>query len=897
MAKSDLAGRRGAARPRIAAVIATYNVASYLPEFLASLANQAGGIQRVQLVFVNDGSTDDSERVIRAWVEKHSATATVISQSNGGVAAARNAGLDAVDADWVTFCDPDDVLSDDYFSQVTKFLDIYQDESVSVVCTHLMPFDERTGERTDTHPLRHKFQKGSRVINLHVEPTVHVSAGNTFLRTSVIDELGLRFDAQIRPNFEDGHFIARYLLGSDTHRLGVVASAKYYYRTRGNGSSATQTSFLMPEKYTTLVRHGFLALLREASERGTIPRWLENTVLYDLFWYFKNELAIRSLTAAAPPEVFDEFHELMREILELIGDDAIRTFDVMGVEFAVKETFLKGYKPEPLRPDYVRLNVVDESRQEVHLTYWFSGAEPTEHVIVDDVEVAPLYSTVQEYQFYGRTLLKRRHIWIPRGLRSIIHLDGLQVSVVRGDQWGHAESLTYKQLNPTIIGQRRRHKAELDPSQSLLRYVRSKAGQTLLAWRRNLDKQKLKSELTAVQVHSPTVRRRFHDAWVFMDRNTDANDNAEHLYRYAREHHPEINAWFVLERRSEDWDRLKAEGFRLVSYGSAEWRLLILHAAHLASSHADAYVVSPLDGRQYGQPRFKYSFLQHGITQYDLSRWLNIKPISLLVTGTRAEQQSIAQSSPWAFSDREAVLTGFPRHDALLRKRASTPESERDTIVIMPTWRQNIVGAALRGSNERLRNERFMESEYAQTYLQLLHDERLAAVARETGRRIIFMPHPNMLPYLADFAVPAHVDVLSYREADVQQVLASASTVLTDYSSIAFEAAVVDVPLVYLQFDADEFFNGMHIGRRGYFEYERHGFGPVTHDVGQAVDAIADIASGGYRVAPTYAERAREAFPVRDGRNCERVIGAMKALDGGPRIEELDHAVRHAAHV
>lgn len=897
MAKIDLAGRSGSARPRIAAVIATYNVAPYLPDFLDSLAAQAGGIQRIQLVFVNDGSSDDSEQVIRRWVEQQDLNATVISQPNAGVAAARNAGLDAVDADWVTFCDPDDILSEDYFTQVTKFLDIYQDESVSVVCTHLMPFDERTGERTDTHPLRHKFQKGSRVINLHVEPTVHVSAGNTFLRTSVISELGLRFDTRIRPNFEDGHFIARYLLGSETHRLGVVASAKYYYRTRGNGSSATQTSFLMPEKYTTLLRHGFLALLREASERGSVPRWLENTVLYDLFWYFKNELAIRSLTAAAPKDVFDEFHDLMREILELIGDDAIRTFDVMGVEFAVKETLLKGYKPEPLRPDYVRLNVVDESRQEVHLTYWFSGPEPSEHIIVDDVEVAPLYGTVQEYQFYGRTLLKRRHIWIPRGLRSIIHLDGLQVSVVRGDQWGHAESLTYKQLNPTIIGQRRRHKAELDPAQSLLRYFRSKAGKTLLAWRRSLDKKKLSSEWTAIRFHSPAVRQRFRDAWVFMDRNTDANDNAEHLYRHAREHHPEINAWFVLERKSEDWDRLKAEGFRLVAYGSTEWRLLILHAAHLASSHADAYVVSPLDGRRYGQPRFKYSFLQHGITQYDLSRWLNIKPISLLVTGTRAEQQSIVQSSPWAFSDREAVLTGFPRHDALLRKRAATAESDRDAIVIMPTWRQNIVGAALRGSNERLRNERFMESEYAQTYLRLLHDDRLAAVARETGRRIIFMPHPNMRPYLADFALPEHVEVLSYREADVQQVLASASTVLTDYSSIAFEAAVVDVPLVYLQFDAHEFFNGMHIGRRGYFEYERDGFGPVTHNVDAAVDAIVYIASNGFRVAPAYAARARIAFPVRDGQNCERTIGAMKALDGDPRIAELDSAVLEETRV
>ncbi|TCU45589.1 CDP-glycerol glycerophosphotransferase family protein [Curtobacterium sp. PhB146] len=897
MAQNHPASRSDSLRPQIAAVIATYNVAPYLPDFLASLADQTGGLHHVQLIFVNDGSTDDSEKIIRTWIDEQRVLATVLSQPNGGVAAARNAGLEIVDADWVTFCDPDDVLASDYFSQVTKFLDIYQDESVSVVCTHLMPFDERTGERTDSHPLRHKFQKGSRVINLHVEPTVHVSAGNTFLRTSAIDDLGLRFDTRIRPNFEDGHFIARYLLGSNTHRLGVVSSAKYYYRTRGNGSSATQTSFLMEDKYTTLLRHGFLALLQEASRQQSVPRWLENTVLYDLFWYFKNELAIRSLTAAAPKHVFDEFHELMREILDLISDDAIRTFDAMGVEFAVKETFLKGYRPEPLRPDYVRLNDVDESRQEVHLTYWFSGPEPTEHIVVDDEVVAPLYGTVQEYQFYGRTLLKRRHLWIRRGLRSLVHLDGLQVSVVRGDQWGHAESLTYKQLNPTIIGQRRRHKAELDPSQSLTRYMRSRAGKTLLSWRRNLDKQKLTSDLTAIKFHAPSTRRRFEDAWVFMDRNTDANDNAEHLYRYARAHHPEINAWFVLERKSEDWDRLKAEGFRLVAYGSAEWRLLILHAAHLASSHADAYVVSPLDGRRYGRPRFKYSFLQHGITQYDLSRWLNIKPIALLVTGTRAEQRSIVESSPWVFSDREAVLTGFPRHDALLRKRQATIESDRDAIVIMPTWRQGIVGAALKGSNERLRNDRFMESEYAQTYLRLLHDERLRTIAQTERRRIVFMPHPNMRPYLADFKLPPHVEVLSYRDADVQHVLATASTVLTDYSSIAFEAAVVDVPVVYLQFDAHEFFNGMHIGRRGYFEYERDGFGPVTTDVDKAVDAIADIASNGFRVAPEYERRTSEAFPVRDGRNCERVIGAMKALDGAPRIVELDAVRQVGVHV
>src|SRR5699024_5122186 len=61
---------------------------------------------------------------------------------------------------------------------------------------------------------------------------------------------------------------------------------------------------------------------------------------------------------------------------------------------------------------------------------------------------------------------------------------------------------------------------------------------------------------------------RFKGAWLFMDRDTQADDNAEHLYRYVRKHHPDINAWFVLRRTSHDWQRLKNEEFRLLAFSS-----------------------------------------------------------------------------------------------------------------------------------------------------------------------------------------------------------------------------------------------------------------------------------------------------------------------------------------
>src|SRR5699024_5929274 len=86
----------------------------------------------------------------------------------------------------------------------------------------------------------------------------------------------------------------------------------------------------------------------------------------------------------------------------------------------------------------------------------------------------------------------------------------------------------------------------------------------------------------------------FANAWVLMDRDVNANDNAEHLFRYLRKRRRDINSWFVVEKGSPDWNRLRAEGFkRLIPYGSILWKVLCLNARFIVSSHADAYVYSP----------------------------------------------------------------------------------------------------------------------------------------------------------------------------------------------------------------------------------------------------------------------------------------------------------------
>lgn len=60
-----------------------------------------------------------------------------------------------------------------------------------------------------------------------------------------------------------------------------------------------------------------------------------------------------------------------------------------------------------------------------------------------------------------------------------------------------------------------------------------------------------------------------------MDRDYEADDNAEHLYRYIMQNHPEREIVFALRKESLDWERLEKEGFNLVEFGSFEFERII----------------------------------------------------------------------------------------------------------------------------------------------------------------------------------------------------------------------------------------------------------------------------------------------------------------------------------
>ncbi len=94
--------------PLISVIVPVYNVAGYLDRCMQSLVNQS--YQNLELILVDDGSTDSSGTLCDTWAEKDSRV-KVIHRKNNGLSQARNTGLKAATGDYITFVDSDDIVS------------------------------------------------------------------------------------------------------------------------------------------------------------------------------------------------------------------------------------------------------------------------------------------------------------------------------------------------------------------------------------------------------------------------------------------------------------------------------------------------------------------------------------------------------------------------------------------------------------------------------------------------------------------------------------------------------------------------------------------------------------------------------------------------------------------
>ena len=813
-------------------VAAVYNVEKYLDDFFSSLTKQKLNFKKhIQIILVDDGSADKSAEIIQKWQQKFPQNIRYFYKENGGQASARNLGLQYVETDWVTFIDPDDFVSPDYFYKTDTFLS--KNANISIVGCPLVFYFEDKDMVKDTHPLKYRFAKGDVVLPLsNLKDHLQLSASTAFFKIDNIRNAHISFDEAMKPSFEDAKFVTDYILNTDlSTNAAFLSKISYFYRKRSDGSSTLDGAWQNPLLFSRVIEKGCIEILKTAKKKfGNIPEHIQRIVLYHIIWYFGRIVNKPAALSHLDEEQKKHFVALLHEMFSYIDEKTILRFNLAGTWFFQKVALLGLFKNTAPKNQIAYIEDFDLKKKQILVKY-FSNFPIIEQWMINGKEIFPKYQKEVVYDFLGSLYTKEYRTWLPCHDMGDLEL-----------------FLAGKRAKLTFSG-------------------------------KQFDKLPIETVFTSFKQKS-TVKS---NAWILMDRDNQADDNAEHLYRYISENHPEQDIYFALKKTSSDWKRLEQDGFNLLEFGSSAFESKLKDCEKIISSHVDGYITHYFKDDSLLDK--DYVFLQHGITKDDLSGWLNTKKIACFVTATNPEYHSIVDNTTaYKFGKKEVKLTGFPRYDRLLINN----NTESKQILIMPTWRSSIVGTYISGT-ERTRNPNFMKTNYAKHWHGFMNHAILKEL-NDQGYQIVFAPHPSIQEYMDEFTVPDFIKIYSYSEGNIQSVFQNTSILITDYSSVAFDVAYLNKAILYYQFDYDEVFSsGNHTYQKGYFDYNRDGFGAVAYNETELLAALKDLVDNQAKVPDLYQTRIDKTFQFRDSNNCERVYQAILDLDKPELSNDLNY--------
>ena len=101
---------------------------------------------------------------------------------------------------------------------------------------------------------------------------------------------------------------------------------------------------------------------------------------------------------------------------------------------------------------------------------------------------------------------------------------------------------------------------------------------------------------------------------------------------------------------------------------------------------------------------------------------------------------------------------------------------------------------------------------------------------------------------------------------------------ITDFSSTFFDFAYLHKPIIYTQFDTEKFYESQ-IFDKGYFDYEKDGFGPICKTVDETVNAIIKIIDNDCVIDKKYEKRINTFYEYTDNKNCERIYNKIIELE------------------
>lgn len=865
-------------------VMAVYNTENYINDAVDSIINQTLDFrENVQLILIDDGSSDNSLEIAMEYQSKYPENIIVKSKENGGAASARNLGLNYVDGKYTNFFDSDDILSSNTLEKVLEFYRNHEDE-VSFVAIPIY----KCGRINEPHQLNYKFDSKEKIVNvLNEHEYIQLHSTSTFFKTDLFKKY--QFNENIIRS-EDAYVIAKILLDKPTY--GLINEPKYYYR---KDTTNTTTKVKLKKEYFYDYINDYCKDLINYSinQKGLVPKFIQQQITYELNAVVQNP----NISEVLDEHETDSLFNAIKDVLNYIDNDIIlnhrnladfvKTFLIyikndrefnIGVRPKKHKLFLRTdeFIINKLHNHKIHFDIVELTNDSLNFSGVFTSSCKSDAIKIKAV----IKSSNGDKEVY-----ECKHVDYPTSKRhdlSFLGIDWLfyynfdlkiplenlkgKIIFFRIEYDENGEKMSFlprirfkdyctmtelcnyiiKDSNIVLFKDNSFH--VIDYSYPFLCKLEFKNCSEIL---KTSESAKYFSVFMRIVYLLSFVFMRKKRIWLFADRPNIADDNAMYLFRYAVNQDDGIDKYFIVEKSSTDYGKMRKISKNIIAFGSFRHKFMYMFSEKVISSHVDHDWINPFyeDKACFSNhSTIQRCFIQHGITLHDVSFWLRkfFYNNYLFSTASDYERDSIVNGN-YNYDEERVNTLGFPRFDSL------SSENTKREILFAPTWRKN------------LDEKNFLNSSFYKVINAFLTNDDLIEFLRQNDYKLVFKPHFNLLPFVNHFK---ENDVVKINCDDSYQKLFNQSCIMiTDYSSVAFDFAYLKKPVFYYHSnDFDEF----HYAE-GYFSYETMGFGEVENTEDELVNGIIQCIKNDCEMEEKYKVRVDEFFKFTDKNNCKRV--------------------------
>ena len=343
--------------------------------------------------------------------------------------------------------------------------------------------------------------------------------------------------------------------------------------------------------------------------------------------------------------------------------------------------------------------------------------------------------------------------------------------------------------------------------------------------------------------------------WLIEEDTKQANDNGYALLKYIKKNRSDINAYYVIDKKSKSMDKVKKISNVIFDKSIKHWiyyfnvKVIAVTQKYANPSPAIFYILHNL-----GLIKGKRVFLQHGIILNDIKcYYYNVCKFDLFICGAKREYEFVKDT--YGYPAENVVYTGLARFDKYID---NTLQGKEKFILIAPTWRNWI-----KNKNK--------DYEYFNRWNSLINNKQFIEFLEKNDINVKLVLHQEINKFSNKITSNSkRIQIYRNDNVDYSQLLLNCIMLITDFSSVFFDVAYMEKPVVYFQFDKKEF-RKKHL-QEGYFSYKEDGFGEIFENENDVVNKIIEYKNNNFRMEEKYLQRVDDFFERRDSNNCERIV-------------------------